>query len=84
MNIRVIAFGMVFILIALFILTKLYAKTSQEKNKREALYAEIVFKHREMPEFDTQQCLLEISKALDISQENARQMLVKDGIISPI
>lgn len=82
MEIRTIAFGMVFVLIALFVLAKFYAKKSEEKNKSEGLYAEIIFHHKGKTEFNSQECCKEIVEKLGISSEEAKKMLIKDGLIT--
>ena len=82
MGIRTIAFGMVFVLIALFVLAKLYAKKSEEKNKFDGLYAEIIFHHKNMTEFNAQTCCEEIVEKLGISPEKAKEMLINDGLIT--
>jgi len=81
MGIRAIAFGMVFVLITLFVMAKLYAKKSKEKNKREGLYAEIIFKHKQKTEFNGMLCAEEISLKLGVSLDAAKDMLTQDGLL---
>ena len=79
MSIKVIAFGMVFILAALFIYLRFFEKKLRSDSFNEALYAEAVLKYKQ--DNDLAKCLNSITDTLKISESDARSLLKKDRII---
>ena len=81
MSIRVIAFGMVFILVALFVFLRIMEKSLKKKSRLEAFYADAVFKFKENPsESSYTNCIKSVSSILDLNAEDAERQLKKDGI----
>ena len=81
MSIRFIAFGMVIVLIGLFVVAKLLEKKMSKQSIDEAKYAEIIFAHKQNPR-DKKSLIEEVSKALHLTQEQAVSKLQKDNVLT--
>ena len=81
MSIRVIAFGMVAVLLGLFLLLKLFEKKLKKQSRQEAAYAEIVFTFKQSEENDIENCIKKVSETLNLTKEQAVSKLKQDKII---
>lgn len=83
MSVRVIAFGMVFILVFLFVAVKLAGKRMARQSQTEAAYADIIFRYKENPtEESLQQCIEEVSRHFNMSSEDTLLKLKNDGVVA--
>jgi hypothetical protein len=82
MSIRVIAFGMVAVLLGLFLVAKLLDKKLKKQSRLEAVYAEIVFSYKQSAKKDIDNCILLVSEALSLTKEQAAAKLKHDKIIT--
>lgn len=81
MSIRFIAFGMVVILLGLFLFVRLFEKKLKKKSHKEAVYAEIVFSFKQSNEGDIDNCIKLVCEALGLTKEQAVSKLKADKVI---
>lgn len=82
MSVRVIAFGMVFILVGLFLAARLLKESMANRSKQEASYAEIIFRYKDNPTDESlSQCISELKAALGMSEDDVRAKLKHDGVL---
>lgn len=79
MDIRVIVFGMCFVLIGLFVAAKFFVPREKEKSLKEAQYAERVFAFRSNPSEETYKECLNFAKSLPRFQ-NQSEDLIKETL----
>lgn len=81
MSIRFIAFGMVIVLLGLFLFVRLFEKKFKKQSKSEAAYAEIVFSFKQEAEGDIENCIKLVCEALGLTKEQAVSKLKSDKVI---
>lgn len=84
MDIRLIVFGMVAVLVALFLGAKFFVPREKEENQREAAYAESVLTFRKFPNKENFFNCLEMAKHLkrfkNYSEEQLKEALRADQV----